>query len=76
VHLPVACNAAGEKLSKQTLARSVDELGPGVLGAALRFLGQPLPAAMLGAPPAELWAWALAHWRLDRVPRRRSAPAP
>lgn len=76
-HLPVAVNAAGEKLSKQTLARAVDAAKPGpALFAALAFLGQMPPAELAGAPATELLAWAVANWRLDRVPKRRSAPAP
>src|SRR5205085_1649167 len=40
-HLPVAVNAAGQKLSKQTLAPPVDAArGATALTAALRFLGQ------------------------------------
>ncbi len=76
-HLPVAANTAGEKLSKQTLARAIDTLPPsGALLAALRFLGQNPPAALTGAPLAEIWRWARGNWRLDAAPRRRHAPAP
>ncbi|MFT3759719.1 tRNA glutamyl-Q(34) synthetase GluQRS [Thauera sp.] len=75
-HLPVATNAAGEKLSKQTLARAIDEHPPAAaLCAALRFLGQIPPAALDRAPLAEIWHWAIQHWRLDLVPRQRHAPA-
>jgi len=75
-HLPVATNAAGEKLSKQTLARAVDEHRPAAaLVAALRFLGQAPPAGLDRASLAEVWAWALQHWRLATVPHRRQAPA-
>ena len=73
-HLPVAVNAAGEKLSKQTRAAPVDASQPGsALFAALEFLGQQPPAELSGAGPDELWIWAMRHWRLDRVPR---GPAP
>jgi glutamyl-Q tRNA(Asp) synthetase len=76
-HLPVVVNEAGEKLSKQTLARAVDGLHPGpALFAALAFLGQAPPAELVRAPVAELLAWAVDHWRLERVPRQRSAAAP
>lgn len=72
-HLPVATNAAGEKLSKQTLARALDETAPGMgLAAALRFLGQPVPAGLDRETPATIWAWASAHWRLGAVPCRRA----
>ena len=75
-HLPVATNAAGEKLSKQTLARAIDTHPPAhALLAALRFLGQAPPAALGRANTAELWQWALHHWQLSAVPRCRHAPA-
>lgn len=74
-HLPVAVNAAGEKLSKQTRATPVDIARPGpMLCAALEFLGQEPPSALYGATVAELWTWAKANWRLDRVPRGPALP--
>jgi len=73
-HLPVVVNAAGEKLSKQTRAAPVDSTRPGpALFAALAFLGQRPPAELRAAPMNELWAWAMANWRLADVPR---GPAP
>ena len=66
LHVPVATNAAGEKLSKQTAARAI---GPGDLQRALRFLGQPVPADL---SPRELLAWARQHWDAGRIPRARA----
>ncbi len=72
-HLPVAVNAAGEKLSKQTRAPAIDASRPvPALASALEFLGQQPPAKLHTASVAELWAWARNHWDLARVPRRRS----
>ena len=69
-HLPVAINAAGEKLSKQTRAAPVDISRPGLaLHAALEFLGQRPPAPLAGAAVNELWAWAAENWQLGNVPR-------
>jgi glutamyl-Q tRNA(Asp) synthetase len=73
-HLPVAVDAQGHKLSKQTHAQPVDPARPTVLWHALAFLGQQPPPALLGAGTGELWRWALAHWQLARVPRCRSLP--
>ena len=71
-HLPVVVNAAGEKLSKQTLAPAVDPRGgSGPLLAAMRFLGHPPPSALESAPVAEFWRWAISAWSLSRVPRAR-----
>jgi glutamyl-Q tRNA(Asp) synthetase len=75
-HLPVAVNAAGEKLSKQTRAAAVDAARPGpALFAALEFLGQRPPAELSGAAPEDLWGWAMSHWQLERVPRGPVCPA-
>jgi glutamyl-Q tRNA(Asp) synthetase len=74
-HLPVAVNARGEKLSKQTQALAVDAAQPlPALLAALSFLGQSPPPGL--ATVSELWAWAFENWKLDRVPRVATAPAP
>lgn len=71
-HLPVASNAAGEKLSKQTLAAPLNAQAPLTeLLRALRFLGQNPPAELNSATLAELWDWARAHWRLESVPKLR-----
>jgi len=73
-HLPVAVDAAGAKLSKQTRAPPLDVRDPlPALIAAARFLGMAPPCRLTSA---EFWDWAHAHWRLRQVPRRMSAPAP
>jgi len=75
-HLPVATNAAGEKLSKQTLAQAVDsQAGSAVLVEALRFLGQAVPAEVCEMPLAEFWSWAVTAWSMARVPAVRGKPA-
>ena len=78
-HVPLITNAAGQKLSKQTLAPALPECGRRVvLAQALAALGHPLPADLLGAGPAELLAWASAHWHIENVPRHPAIanPAP
>ena len=70
-HLPVATNAAGEKLSKQTLARPLRrERAAAELVAALHFLGQPAPAELVRAPLPEVWAWARENWSFAAIPRQ------
>jgi glutamyl-Q tRNA(Asp) synthetase len=66
LHVPVAVNANGEKLSKQTGARAIDparrdELLPRVLA----FLGQRATADL---------DEAVADWDPDRIPRTRVKP--
>ncbi|HVF35239.1 MAG TPA: tRNA glutamyl-Q(34) synthetase GluQRS, partial [Candidatus Saccharimonadia bacterium] len=75
LHVPVAINAAGEKLSKQTRALALpdDPLPP--LLAAWRFLDQPAPR---DAPrdTVAFWQHAFANWAPTRLPPVRMLPAP
>jgi glutamyl-Q tRNA(Asp) synthetase len=73
MHLPVAVNQTGEKLSKQTRAAPLTVAeAPSRLWQALRFLGQEPPAELAAGRIAEIWNWALANWRTERIPTRRS----
>jgi glutamyl-Q tRNA(Asp) synthetase len=72
LHMPVATNARGEKLSKQTLAPPVGETDVAAqLAAALRFLSQPVPEARA---PREILAAAARAWDPSRVARVASRP--
>lgn len=71
-HLPVAVNAAGEKLSKQTLATALDDKNPvPALLAVFEFLGMP---SLKGNDTSldELWSQATKLWSLDKVPGVRT----
>ena len=71
-HLPVATNAVGEKLSKQTQAPAVNPLhGSAALAEVLQFLGHPVPPTLRGAPLVEFWQWAVSAWSIARVPAVR-----
>jgi glutamyl-Q tRNA(Asp) synthetase len=73
LHLPLAVNPGGEKLSKQTHAPAVDpENAVPSLVAALRFLGQQVPAEIETGSLEEFWAWAIAAWASARIPRKRA----
>lgn len=66
LHVPVALNAAGEKLSKQTGAPAIDpQRGHALLSQALAFLGQ-LPSSGLEQ--------AIEQWDPARIPRHRAMP--
>ncbi len=70
-HIPVLVDAAGTKLSKQAGARPVDLAHPsGTVARTLARLGAPPPSALHGAPPAELWQWALGTWDIRRLAGR------
>lgn len=75
VHLPVAVNAEGQKLSKQTYAPALDLARPQTsLLRVLHFLGQAPGDELEDATLTELWAWAQEHWQLCRVPRITKQP--
>lgn len=71
LHVPVAVDARGDKLSKQTRAAPLDDANPlPSLLKALTFLGQqppPQPAAV-----GEVWRWAIARWEPRAIPKERS----
>lgn len=72
-HVPVASNAAGEKLSKQTLAKPIDMRPPEhALFDALGFLGQQPPAEIKNATLDEVWQWAMTNWRISNIPKQRA----
>jgi glutamyl-Q tRNA(Asp) synthetase len=70
LHLPLVLNADGSKLSKRhgdddsPLAWS----GGGLLCKALRWLGQPVPAELEQAPPAEVLAWGAEAFKAGDIP--------
>ncbi|MDR1350982.1 MAG: tRNA glutamyl-Q(34) synthetase GluQRS [Zoogloeaceae bacterium] len=64
-HVPIATNAAGEKLSKQTRASPLQAHHAAAnLVAALAFLGQRPPPELARTSVDEVWRWASAHWTL------------
>jgi glutamyl-Q tRNA(Asp) synthetase len=66
LHVPVAVNAAGEKLAKQTGAPAA---GPQDVPAALAFLGHPPPP---GVEVRQQLEWARMNWNPARIPRVRT----
>lgn len=63
LHVPIVVNDAGQKLSKQTGANAVDAaVAPAVATEILSYLGLSVPADLVGAPPRELWSWAIDNW--------------
>jgi glutamyl-Q tRNA(Asp) synthetase len=75
LHLPVATNAAGEKLSKQTLAAPVNpERAAAILADVLKFLQHPPPDEVC-TDVSVLWIWAKENWNRARLPASVDAPA-
>jgi len=69
-HHPVATNAKGEKLSKQTFAVPVDNSSAlSNIHKVLDFLGQNPPAETEFIALSNLWDWAVQHCKLEKIPR-------
>jgi glutamyl-Q tRNA(Asp) synthetase len=63
MHLPVAVNDSGEKLSKQTLAAPVDALQVvATLISVLNFLKQQPTAELVDGDVNAVLDWAIQHW--------------
>ena len=65
LHVPVVTNAAGEKLSKQTLAPAVRGGDPAAVRDALAFLGQ---REVAGSDAAAMLRDAVTKWEPSRMP--------
>jgi glutamyl-Q tRNA(Asp) synthetase len=72
LHLPVATNGAGEKLSKQTHARPIDPAhAVRWLRAALALLGQ---RDVEEGSPRRILELAREHWRVENLPHALRVP--
>lgn len=77
LHLPMAVDAAGDKLSKQTFAPAVDpHQGAVLIESVLRFLRQPLPGDFSDGTLDDCWRWAIDHWDPALLPGKQALPAP
>ena len=79
LHIPVAVNSQGQKLSKQTLASALSVQGGGISGlliSALRFLGQPVAGLTSVPTTSELLLRATQRWDRSRIPHDRTAQSP
>ena len=67
MHVPLAVDETGLKLSKSGDAPALDAAPPAEqLAAALAFLGQEPPLELRRAPPGDALGWAVQHWRPGR----------
>jgi len=77
MHIPVAVNDQGQKLSKLTGAPALDLDNPGpVLVAALEALDQRPPPELGRVPVTTIWAWALDNWYPASMTGARDIRAP
>ncbi|HVE50218.1 MAG TPA: tRNA glutamyl-Q(34) synthetase GluQRS [Casimicrobiaceae bacterium] len=75
LHIPIAIDREGAKLSKQTRARALPDDPLPALDAAWRFLQQE-PAPIAPRTTAEFWRHALSSWQSSRLPPVAMLPAP
>jgi glutamyl-Q tRNA(Asp) synthetase len=72
LHVPMATNDQGQKMSKQTGADGVDSTRPGeVIHAVLKFLGQRPPPDLAQEPARTAIEWAVHNWRRENLPEAR-----
>lgn len=77
LHIPIAVDAGGQKLSKSSAAPAVtaEDAGP-ILWQALQFLRQTPPGDLGDADVRTLWAWAFEHWQPQTLHGLRTAGVP
>ncbi|SHI22744.1 tRNA glutamyl-Q(34) synthetase GluQRS [Ferrimonas marina] len=77
LHLPLAVQPNGNKLSKQNHARAIEASNrSATLARCLAFLRHPLPTELTAAPVAEQLHWAVTQFDLSRLPQQRQLLAP
>lgn len=77
LHLPLAINPDGNKLSKQNHAPALSTKAIShTMATALACLGHPLPTQLQPAPVLEQLHYAVAQFQLAKVPAARQIPAP
>jgi len=75
MHVPIAVTEAGDKLSKQTGARPLDNRQPANnLFRCLEFLRQAPPPALRTEPVEAIWSWARSHWEPRKLANCRKIP--
>lgn len=70
IHLPLVMGKNGKKISKRYGPVELDHENDAarLIALSLDFLGQTVPASLLGAPPAELLAWAVQSFDQRDIP--------
>lgn len=75
MHLPIAVNAQGEKLSKQTLAPAIGrDDAVTTLMRVLKFLQQQPPEELRGATVGQILLWGTANWKPEKLTNCRQYP--
>jgi len=77
LHIPIAVDASGQKLSKSTGAAAISLDNPGrQLVLALEMLGQSPPPGLAAESLPTIWGWAIAHWDVAQLRGRQQISTP
>ncbi len=72
LHLPVAINEDGSKVSKQSHAAAIDLTNPSrIIFEALQFLGQSPPPEAIDSDLESLLAWSIKNWNVNSLPKQK-----
>lgn len=74
MHLPVATNSEGKKLSKQTRAKAVIPGDSTTLLRVLQFLNQQPPTELSAGTVEDILAWGIRHWRPQVLQHTQQRP--
>ncbi len=73
LHIPIAVDAQGNKLSKRNLAKAlIGQHAFDNIYQALIFLGQNPPPQHNFSQLDDLWQWAIMHWNINTLPQQGS----
>lgn len=77
LHLPLAMDANGNKLSKQNHAQGVNIITPKAeLVAAMQFLGFDLPIDFADLTVEQMVSWGATHWHITQLPNDINITSP
>jgi len=71
IHIPLAVNNKGQKLSKQNMAPAINLADPRpTLINALEFLNQQPPADLRDTSIDDIWQWVIDNWSVKNIPAK------
>ncbi len=77
LHLPLAMDANGNKLSKQNHAQGINITSPKAeLITAMQFLGFDLPIDFIDLTVEQMVSWGVTHWHLTQLPNEINITSP
>ena len=72
LHLPIAVDKTGRKISKTNKAESINANNPGTtLFAVLNFLGQAPPVDIMDSDVESLLNWSIQNWDINSIPKQK-----